>query len=43
MEDEARWLIKNNLTTENKVPSFVECICEKALKEIKPEAVKIIR
>ena len=43
MEDEARWMIKNNLTTEKQVPNFLDYICEDALKAIKPEAVNIIR
>jgi NitT/TauT family transport system substrate-binding protein len=43
MEDEARWMIENNLTTEKQVPDFLEYIHENALKEIKPEAVNIIR
>ncbi len=43
MEDEARWMIKNNLTTEKKVPNFLDYIYEDGLKAIKPEAVKIIR
>jgi ABC-type nitrate/sulfonate/bicarbonate transport system substrate-binding protein len=43
MEDEARWMIKNNLTTEREVPFFNDYISEDALKSIKPEAVNIIR
>jgi ABC-type nitrate/sulfonate/bicarbonate transport system substrate-binding protein len=43
MEDEARWMIKNNLTTEKEVPFFNDYIHENALKAIKPEAVNIIR
>ncbi len=43
MEDEARWMIKNNLTTEKKVPDFVNHIYVDGLKAIKPEAVNIIR
>jgi NitT/TauT family transport system substrate-binding protein len=43
MEDEARWMIKNNLTTEKQVPFFNDYIYEDALKAIKPEAVNIIR
>jgi NitT/TauT family transport system substrate-binding protein len=43
MEDEARWMIKNNLTTEKNVPNFLEYIYEDGLKAVKPEAVKIIR
>lgn len=43
MEDEARWMIINNLTTENQVPDFLNYIHEDSLKAIKPEAVNIIR
>jgi NitT/TauT family transport system substrate-binding protein len=43
MEDEARWMIKNNLTPEKKVPDFLKYIHEDALKAVKPEAVNIIR
>ena len=43
MEDEARWMIKNKLTVEKQVPNFLDYIYEDALKEIRPEAVNIIR
>ncbi len=43
MEDEARWLIANNLTTGTQVPDFIEYIYEDALKTVKPAAVNIIR
>lgn len=43
MEDEARWMIKNNLTPERTVPDFVNCVYENLLKAVKPEAVNIIR
>ena len=43
MEDEARWMIKNNLTSEKQVPDFLDYIYEDGLKAVKPEAVKIIR
>jgi ABC-type nitrate/sulfonate/bicarbonate transport system substrate-binding protein len=43
MEDEARWMIKNNLVTEKEIPFFNDYIYEDALKAIKPEAVNIIR
>ena len=43
MEDEARWMISNNLTTEKQVPNFLNYIYEDGLKAIKPEAVNIIR
>ena len=43
MEDEARWMINNNLTPEKQVPNFSTYISENALKSLKPEAVNIIR
>ncbi len=43
MEDEARWMIKNNLTTEKQVPDFLDYIYEDGLKAVKPGAVNIIR
>ena len=43
MEDEARWMIANNLTTENQVPNFLDYISEDALMHVKPNAVNIIR
>jgi NitT/TauT family transport system substrate-binding protein len=43
MEDEARWMIKNNLTKEKKVPDFVNYIYVDGLKAVKPEVVNIIR
>ena len=43
MEDEARWMISNNLTTEKQVPDFLDYIYMDGLKAIKPNAVNIIR
>jgi NitT/TauT family transport system substrate-binding protein len=43
MEDEARWMIKNNLTKEKQIPDFMSHIYVDGLKAIKPEAVNIIR
>ncbi|MCX9012390.1 MAG: NrtA/SsuA/CpmA family ABC transporter substrate-binding protein [Candidatus Methanoperedens sp.] len=43
MEDEARWMIKNNLTTEKAVPNFLDYIYVDGLKAIKPGSVNIIR
>lgn len=42
MEDEGRWMIKNNLTTEKTIPNFRNYIYTKGLGEVKPEAVNII-
>jgi NitT/TauT family transport system substrate-binding protein len=43
LEDEARWMIANGLTTQKQVPDFLDYIYEDALKEVKPGAVNIIR
>ncbi len=43
MEDEARWMINNDLTTEKQVPDFLNYVDESYLKAIKPESVNIIR
>jgi len=42
MEDEARWMIKNNLTSETKVPDFLDYIYVDGLEAVKPHAVNII-
>ncbi len=43
MEDEARWMIANNLTTEKHVPDFLDYVYEDGLRAVKPEVVKVIR
>jgi NitT/TauT family transport system substrate-binding protein len=43
MEDEARWMISNNLTKEKSIPDFVNYIYIDGLKAVEPEAVNIIR
>jgi len=43
MEDEARWMISNHMTTEKRVPDFLNYIYEDGLKAIRPEEVNIIR
>jgi NitT/TauT family transport system substrate-binding protein len=43
MEDQARWIIKNNLTTERETPSFVNYIYVDGLQAVKTEAVNSIR
>jgi NitT/TauT family transport system substrate-binding protein len=43
MEDEARWMIKNNLTNQKQIPDFMDYIYADGLKAIRPETVKIIR
>jgi NitT/TauT family transport system substrate-binding protein len=43
MEDEARWMINNNLTKEKQVPDFLNYIYIDGLKAVKPEAANIIR
>ena len=41
MNDEGRWMINNNLTTETALPYFRDYIYTKGLEEIKPESVNI--
>ena len=41
MEDEARWMISNNLTAKKTVPDFTDYIYTKGLEEVKPDAVNI--
>src|SRR6185369_1685136 len=43
MEDEARWLIANNLTREKKIPNYLDYIHQNGLSEVRSEAVNIIR
>jgi NitT/TauT family transport system substrate-binding protein len=43
MEDEARWLIKNDLTTETTMPHFLDYLYLDGLEAVRPEAVNIIR
>jgi ABC-type nitrate/sulfonate/bicarbonate transport system substrate-binding protein len=43
MRDEARWMIKNSLTTEKQVPDFLDHIYADGLKAVKPGAVDIAR
>jgi len=41
MEDEARWMMSNNLTTEKQMPNFLDYIYADGLKAVTPGAVKI--
>lgn len=41
MNDEAYWMIRNNLTTVKTLPYFRDCIYTKGLLEVNPEAVNI--
>jgi NitT/TauT family transport system substrate-binding protein len=41
MNDEGRWMIINNLTTEKTLPYFQDYINTRGLVEVKPEAVNI--
>jgi ABC-type nitrate/sulfonate/bicarbonate transport system substrate-binding protein len=43
MENEARWLVYNNLTNQTDVPNFLNFIYAESLISIKPESVNIIR
>ena len=42
MEDEGRWMIDNNLTSEKTIPDFRGYIYTKDLEKVKPESVNII-
>jgi NitT/TauT family transport system substrate-binding protein len=41
MNDEARWMISNNLTSEKTIPDYSVFIYTKGLEEVKPESVNI--
>lgn len=43
MEDEARWMIANNLTSETVVPDFLKYIHADGLMEVRPKAVNLIK
>lgn len=43
MEDEARWMMANNLTTEKTMPDFTNYIYTDGLKAVKPGAVNIVK
>ncbi len=43
MEDEARWMIANDLAATDEIPDFLDYIDEEGLRDVKPEAVTIIR
>jgi len=43
MEDEARWMINNNLTAEKQIPDILDYIYMDSLEAVEPNAVKIIR
>jgi len=42
LEDQARWAIKNKLTTATEIPNYLDYIYIDALEAVKPEAVTII-
>jgi len=42
MQDEARWLMNNNLTTATSVPNFLDYIYVNGLKSTSPESINII-
>jgi NitT/TauT family transport system substrate-binding protein len=41
MEDEARWMLNNNMVAQQKVPNFLDFIFADCLKIAKPTAVKV--
>jgi NitT/TauT family transport system substrate-binding protein len=42
MEDEGRWMIKFNFTTDKTIPNFRNYLYTKGLEKVKPDAVNII-
>jgi hypothetical protein len=42
MEDEARWMIANNLTNSTAVPDFRRYMYPDALESVRPGSVRII-
>lgn len=43
MNDEARWMINNSLTTEKTIPDFYDYLYSDSLRAVKPDAVNISR
>ncbi len=43
MEDEARWMIKNRLTSNTETPDFLDYVHVDGLEAVKPAAVHVIR
>jgi len=43
MENEARWLINNNLTNQTVIPDFLNHLYLEGLSSLKPESVNVIR
>ena len=42
MQDEAQWLIQNNLTTATAIPNFLNYVYLNGLESVNPDAVNII-
>jgi NitT/TauT family transport system substrate-binding protein len=42
MQDQARWLINNNLTSANSIPNFLNYVYADGLKSVRPESVNLI-
>jgi NitT/TauT family transport system substrate-binding protein len=43
MEDEARWMVQQNMTGGRAMPSYLDMMYQDAMREVKPSAVTIIR
>ncbi len=43
LETEAAWAIKNNLTNATQVPNYINYINVEGLKDVKPDAIKVIQ
>jgi NitT/TauT family transport system substrate-binding protein len=42
LEDEARWMIRNKLTSQTAVPNYMKMLCPDGLNAVKPEAMTVI-
>jgi len=42
MEDQARWLIRNRLTYQDRVPDFLGCIHAETLLQVDPRAMRLV-
>ena len=43
LEAEARWAVRNKLTTESQVPNYLDYVCSGPLQNTNPQAIRILR
>jgi ABC-type nitrate/sulfonate/bicarbonate transport system substrate-binding protein len=43
MEDETRWMMKNNLTNTSVIPNYLDYVYTRGMNTVKPESMNIIR